>query len=207
MKLGIAPGLPVALAAAATHAHEADRPHAEAAATASSARVRFTAAGQLIVPAAVQRRLGIRAAPMEAATVETVQMPGEVLAHPDSPGRVLSPLAGRIEPAAGGRSWPLADQAVKSGETLAILHPQISAAERAKRGAALALIDQRLNVARINVGRMRTQADAMECLSVEDNIYLEQAEAELATQQRLRALAVESLESRIALRARGPDPC
>lgn len=205
MKVGIGWGVLLLLAAPSTRAHEAGWPHAEPAAAAVSTRPRLSAGGQLTVPEAVQRLLGIRTAPVEAATADTLELTGEVLAHPDSAGVIRAPLAGRIEPAAGGQPWPLPGQRVHAGQTLAILVPQISEQEQARRRAALALIDQRLNVARINAGRMRTQAEAMDGVA-EGNIYLEQAEAELATQQRLRALAVESLEARIPLRAAVSGP-
>lgn len=191
--------LAFALTAPAAWAHEAGPPHHEPAIADSTTRPQLTSNGQLRVPKPVQRLLGIRTALVEADESITLESPGEVLAHPDSVGIVQSPQAGRIE--SPDPIWRLPGQTVQAGDTLAHLRPQMSAQERAKRRATLALIEQRLNVARINRGRMRTQADAIDGAPVEGNIYLEQAEAEFATQERLRTLAVEGLEGQIRLRA------
>ncbi|MGQ0699201.1 MAG: HlyD family efflux transporter periplasmic adaptor subunit [Panacagrimonas sp.] len=190
--------LALVLVTTTARSHEEGPPHHEPAAV-SATRPQLTPEGQLLVPKPVQRLLGIRTAVVEASPLDAMELLGEVLAHPDVQGVVQSPQTGRIEVSDPG--WRLAGQAVKAGDTLAVLRPQMSERERARRRAALALIEQRLNVARINVGRMRTQADAVDGAPVEGNIYLEQAEAEFTTQERLHALAIEGLEGKLRLRA------
>jgi hypothetical protein len=78
---------------------------------------------------------------------------------------------------------------------------KVPSPDLAQRRSALALTEQKLQLARVNAGRMRLQAQASGAVQPSDNIYLEQAESELATQERLQGLGRESLDGRVALRA------
>lgn len=185
-------------------AHESGPAHHDGAPTAASAsngeRPRRVSPDRLYVPKSVQHHLGLRTQPFASSTTHTTSRLGEVLAHPDAPGAVGVPEPGRLERAAGS-AWPVPGQVVRAGQPLAVLVPLMSDRERAQRRAALALVEQKLHLARVNVGRMRLQAESRGDAPVGDNLYLEQAEAELATQERIAALAHEGLKGHVVLRA------
>lgn len=186
----------------AAFAHEAGEPnhHARRGADAISAdRPYRLADGRLYVSKPVQHLLGLRTQVYRGTATEHSELLGEVMATSQSRGVISAPQPGRLEPRA--MRWPLAGQMVKSGEVLAVLRPQMTDRDRAQRRAALATIQQKLELARVNANRMRLQAQGAGDLVVRDNIYLEQAEAELATQERQFALASETLDGAVLLRA------
>ncbi|MCC2656344.1 MAG: HlyD family efflux transporter periplasmic adaptor subunit [Panacagrimonas sp.] len=192
-----------ALAGVAASAHESGPAHhagAPAATSADAQRPRRVGPDRLFVPKSVQHQLGLRTQPVADEATTRVTRLGEVLTHPDAPGAITAPEPGRLE-RADDAGWPVPGQVVRAGQTLAVLVPLMNERDRAQRRAALAVIDQKLNLARVNAARMRMQADARGGAPAADNLYLEQAEAELATQERIAALAREGLQGRVALRA------
>lgn len=201
----LATGLLIIVAAAS--AHESGPAHHAAGAIADDAeKPRRLGPDRLFVPKSVQHQLGLRTQPAAAAATATatatttITRLGEVLAHPDAPGAITAPEPGRLE-RADEEAWPVPGQVVRAGQTLAVLVPLMSERDRAQRRAALAVIEQKLQLARVNATRMRLQADARGGAPAADNLYLEQAEAELATQEHIAALAHEGLKGRVVLRA------
>lgn len=188
-------------AALTVTAHEAGPAHHPAADVAADAEMpRRLGPDRLYVPKSVQHRLGLRTRPAADDTTTVVTRLGEVLAHPDAPGAITAPEPGRLERPDDG-PWPVPGTRVRAGQTLAVLVPLMSERDRAQRRAALAVIEQKLQLARVNATRMRLQADARGGAPAAENLYLEQAEAELATQERMAALAREGLLERVHLRA------
>ena len=192
--------------ACAANAHDDGTPHHDApptpalpTATQSSDRPHRIDTNRLHVPKPVQHLLGIRTAVSDPSQTELLQFTGEVLPSPDAAGLIQAPQSGRLEMHA--TRWPLPGQVVKAGDALAVLIPSMSERERAQRRASLAVIEQKLNLARINASRLHLQADAGGSVPATENVYLEQADAELATQQRLQRLAQDTIGGRVILRA------
>lgn len=183
----------------AAYAHDEGPAHHGAVATNSPDRPHRTPDGRLFLPKPMQHRLGIRTASAVDTPSPTLRLLGEVVSHPDAPGAVTAPEAGRLERAGAG--WPVSGQRVKAGQELAVLRPLMSERERAQRRAALASIEQKRNLAKVNAERLQMQVGARSGAPVTENIYLEQAQTELATQERLLQLATEGLEGRVILRA------
>ncbi|HKY91641.1 MAG TPA: hypothetical protein VJM11_11410, partial [Nevskiaceae bacterium] len=174
----LVPGAPVRLIATRTAS-----PVAMPVSTASDAR-------RVTVTKPAQRLLGIRTQRTRDVPTRT-RTTGEIVSPPDHAAIVQAPEAGRLEEPSAG--WPLAGRTVARDQLLAILHPQMSAAERARRKASLAQVEQKLAVARINLERLRVQTQGGGA-PAGGNVYLDQAALEVETLTRLRALAVEGLE-------------
>lgn len=155
--------------------------------------------GQLFVPKAVQRSLQLRTAvAAETAAPEQLELLGEVLSDPESRGSLKAPQAGRLDTA---EAWPLPGQRVVKGQVLAWLLPVMVQAEDARRRSELALLEQKLEVAKVNSRRLSVQAAATGGIASVNNIYYEQAELERAALEHQLALARRSLAGRVALRA------
>lgn len=180
-------------------AHDEGPAHHGAVPAASAERPYRDAGGRLFVPKPLQHRLGIRTAPVVDEAIRTRSLVGEVVSHPDAPGVVTAPEPGRLEAAAGG--WPVSGQRVKAGQELAVLRPLMSERDRAQRRATLAGLEQKRQLAQVNYERMRLQSDARGQGPATENVFLEQAETELATQNRLHQLASQALQGRVVLRA------
>jgi biotin carboxyl carrier protein len=187
------------LAAGTTRAHDEGPPHREASSPTTPDRPGLTPDGRLFLPKTMQHRLGIRTQPASDGILATRRLTGEVIAHPDAPGVISAPEPGRLEAATSG--WPVSGQHVNAGDALAELLPLMSERDRAQRRAALAGIEQKRNLARVNNERMRLQSDSRGGIPASENTYLEQAQTDLATQERLYQLATESLQGRVVLRA------
>lgn len=170
-------------------------PSASAASPAPPDAAAAIATHRIVVPKPAQRLLGIRTTTV-AGGARTLHAAGEVLVPPDRAALVQAPEAGRLDAGPGG--WPLPGRKVEKDEVLAVLHPQMSAPDRARRQAALAQIEQRLSLAKINVQRLRVQVAGTETTG---NTYMEQAELDLETQTRLHAFAQEALDGSVPLRA------
>jgi hypothetical protein len=179
-------------------AHDAGPAHHDPASGTASDRPHQTADGNWIVSKAVQRLLGLRTEVIADVPRAQVELLGEVVADPDRRGALRAPQAGRLESVNG--SWPLPGRAVSAGEVLAVLRPTLTQRERAQRRATLVQIEQKLRLARINAGRLRVQAAGGGDMPATGNVYLEQAEAELAAQEQLQTLVRESIEGRVSLR-------
>lgn len=199
------------LVAATCQAHEGmvDRDEAPAAAPSSalapSDRPRCLPGGELYLPKAAQRALGIRTAPWSGtAADEPVSILATVQPQPAAVVAIAAPEPGRLEAASGiaGGAWPLPGRTVHAGEILAWLHPLISQRDAARRRAELAGLDQKLVLAELNVGRLKLQgavnANQKEATG---NIYLEEAVASRDALVSQRALVEQSLSDRVPVRA------
>ncbi|TDU31008.1 hypothetical protein DFR24_0366 [Panacagrimonas perspica] len=187
------------LLAGTVRAHDEGPAHHGAVPATVADRPHLGADGRLFVSKPLQHRLGIRTAAAADTGIQTQRLLGEVISHPDAPGVVTAPEPGRLE--AVGAGWPVSGQRVKAGQELAVLRPLMSERDRAQRRAALAGIEQKRHLATVNLERMRLQSDARGQAPATDNVFLEQAEAERATQDRLYQLASEALQGRVVLRA------
>lgn len=164
------------------------------------AKPHLLADGQLYVPKAVQHLLGVRTEVLGATPAATRQIvTGEIVADPISYGHITAQQAGGLEAPAQG--WPLPGAKVEAGETLAYLVPLMTARERAQRRAALAQVDEDMQISEINVERLKLQAEANGTLENAGNVYYEQALLELNGLKDKYRLESEALNSRVAVRA------
>ena len=108
--------------------------------------------GSLFVPKSVQRQLGIRTQPAKIGDLAaSVELNGQVIADPETGGRVQATFAGSIVP--GPRGMPLPGRKVAKGEVLAYLHPVSSAIERGNQKSQLAELEAQLSIADARVRR------------------------------------------------------
>ena len=209
MRAGIASGLGFGLgllvaASSAAHEGEVHRDETTAAAPLSSAalaeRPRRLPDGDLYLPKAAQRLLGIRTQIWSAAASVPVSLTAEVQVQPTAAVTLTAPEPGRLESA--GAAWPLPGRLVHGGDVLAWLHPQIAQRDAARRRAQVADLDQQLVIANLNVDRLSLQGAVNEDQKqATGNIYLEQAVAERDALQHERELVAQSLNERVPLRA------
>jgi cobalt-zinc-cadmium efflux system membrane fusion protein len=115
--LGLAAGLPMALAAPGAHGPNGEHLDAPGATVNASGLARLPD-GSVNVPKLAQRRMAVRTvlAP-ESEAAATVELPGRVITDPNASGRVQPVHGGRIEP--GPKGLPVAGQAVRRGDVLA----------------------------------------------------------------------------------------
>jgi cobalt-zinc-cadmium efflux system membrane fusion protein len=196
------------LVAAACFAHEGvvhrdEQSAVPLPAAALAERPRRLPDGELFLPKAAQRLLGIRTiAWSDAATSQTLSLLAEVQAQPAAAVTLTAPEPGRLE--AAQSAWPLPGQGLHAGQLLAWLRPLISQRDAARRRALVADLDQKLIIASLNVERLNMQSavnDDNQNKVATGNIYLEEAVAERDALQRQRELIAESLRDRIPLRA------
>ena len=103
------------------HDHDLERP--------AAAGTRRLADGSVFLPKSAQRQLGIRTRPLAMAAVPAVvELAGRVTMDPNAGGKVQAMLAGRITP--GPRGLPVPGQAVRRGEILAFVTPEIGSGQR-----------------------------------------------------------------------------
>lgn len=199
------------LVAANCQAHEGmlDRDEAPAAAPPSVLAVldrpRRMPDGELVLPKAAQRVLGIRTVPWSGAAADApVSILAAVQPQPAAVVAVAAPEPGRLEAASefAGGAWPLPGRTVHAGQILAWLRPLISQRDAARRRAELAGLDQKLVLAELNVGRLKLQgavnANQKEATG---NIYLEEAVAARDALVSQRALVAQSLSDRVPVHA------
>ena len=137
--------------------------------------------GRIFLPKASQRRLELRTATAQAGSwPRSRELLGQVVADPQSGGRVQAAQAGRIAPApAGAQGLPMPGQRVQRGQLLALLVPLQSSAEAA--------------------GRQAEQAE----LAVKSELAARQLERARALSATIPRREIESLEAELAsLRAR-----
>jgi hypothetical protein len=202
--LGFGLGLLV-VASSAAHEGEVHRDEAAVAAPLSAAalaeRPHRLPDGELYLPKAAQRLLGIRTQVWSTTAASVpVWLTAEVQAQPAAAVTITAPEPGRLESA--GAAWPLPGRLVRAGEVLAWLHPQIAQRDAARRRAQVADLDQQLVIANLNVDRLSLQGAVNEDQKqATGNIYLEQAVAERDALQHERELVAQSLNERVPLRA------
>lgn len=145
-----------------------------------------------------QRLLGITTVLASGAGAEEEGW-AEVIAQPALQAWVQAEQAGRLSAPAGG--WPLAGQPVQAGQVLARLAPLMSLAERSRRQAQLAALEQRRFIARVNVDRLQLQGQARQAPDDNARLYLQQAQAEAASIDDQIAFLQGSLQAGLDVRA------
>jgi membrane fusion protein, heavy metal efflux system len=134
--------------------------------------------GSVFLPKTSQRQLAVRTVVVdEKALPKTVELTGRVVADPNASGKVQPTQAGRIEP--GPRGLPRLGQAVRKGETLAIVRTTVGAIERANQVAQTAELQANLSLARQRVARL----EQLEGTVAQKDIDAARAEAASLTQR------------------------
>ena len=128
--------------------------HGDAAPAASSGNSpKRQADGSVFLPKPSQRQLELRTVTVEENSLpKTVELTGLVANDPNTGGKVQPTQAGRIE--AGPRGLPQLGQAVRKGETLAIVRASTAAIERANQVAQTAELKANLDQARKRLARL-----------------------------------------------------
>ena len=109
--------------------------------------------GGVQVPKRAQRSMGLRTVRTAAGQhATTLTLNARVVLDPRSAGLVQAPVAGRIEAPPSG--LPVAGQAVRRGQVLALVHPVLGAAERTAQQASLAELRASRQVAQRRVERL-----------------------------------------------------
>ncbi|WP_411886876.1 efflux RND transporter periplasmic adaptor subunit [Hydrocarboniphaga effusa] len=148
----------------------------------------------------LQRSLAITTLTIAADAKPTPQQAwGEIVSQPAGPGFVQAAQAGRLVAPATG--WPLPGDALRAGQTLALLEPVLDLAERSRREAQLAELTQRQFIAKINVDRLALQSQARMAADDKANLYFEEARAEARSLEEQIGFLRQSLQSRIEIRA------
>ena len=183
-----------AVSYAAPGAHGPNGEHLDNAAVASTSGLARLPDGSVNVPKLAQRRMVIRTVMAEAGEHPvTVELNGRTAIDPNAGGRVQAPFAGRIE--AGPQGLPVAGQAVRKGQILAILRPVASAAERGGQQAALA--DLKAN--RVLLEQRVKRLDALEGTVARKDVEAARAElASLAGREKAIASALGGAEQVVA---------
>lgn len=127
--------------------------HGDAAPVASGNSPKRQADGSVFLPKPTQRQLELRTVVAEEKSLpKSVELTGRVANDPNTGGRVQPTQAGRIE--AGPRGLPQLGQAVRKGETLAVVRASTAAIERANQVAQTAELKANLDQARKRVARL-----------------------------------------------------
>lgn len=150
--------------------------------------------GGVFLPKPTQRQLAVRSVVVEEkALPKTVELTGLVMADPNAGGKVQPTQAGRIEP--GPRGLPQLGQAVRKGETLAVLRASTAAIERANQVAQTAELKANLDQARKRVARL----EQLEGTVAQKDVDAARAEAD-SLAQRLAAVSgsVSATEALVA---------
>jgi cobalt-zinc-cadmium efflux system membrane fusion protein len=168
--------------------------HGEEAASAGGNSPKRQPDGSVFLPKPSQRQLGVRTVVTEEkALPKTVELTGRVVADPNAGGKVQPTQAGRIEP--GPRGLPQLGQAVRKGETLAVVRASNAAIERANQVAQTAELKANLDLARKRVARL----EQLEGTVAQKDIDAARAEAD-SLAQRLAAVgaSVNATEALVA---------
>lgn len=127
--------------------------HGDAAPVASGNSPKRQADGSVFLPKPTQRQLELRTVVAEEKSLpKSVELTGRVANDPNTGGRVQPTQAGRIE--AGPRGLPQLGQAVRKGETLAVVRASTAAIERANQVAQTAELKANLDQARKHLARL-----------------------------------------------------
>ncbi len=144
--------------------------------------------GSLFVPKPVQRQLGLRTqVARNADLVATVELNGQVIADPQTSGRVQAMFAGSVLP--GPKGMPTAGRKLAKGEVMAYLRPISGAMERGNQQASLAELEAQLAIAERKVQRFEQLEGAI------PQKEIEAARIEHAALQRRRAYVRASINS------------
>lgn len=109
--------------------------------------------GDLFVPKAVQRQLGIRTVRVEGGELSVgTELNGRVIAQPGAGGRVQATQAGSVVPA--GKAFPQPGQRVRRGQRLADLLPIVGSLELAGQRAQQAELAALVTLAERRVARL-----------------------------------------------------
>ena len=164
------------------------------AATGFSAVPQRLANGSLFVPKSVQRQLGIRTQPARIGDLAaSVELNGQVIADPETGGRVQATFAGSIVP--GPQGMPLPGRKVARGEVLAYLYPVSSAIERGNQKSQLAELEAQLSIADGRVRRFEQLEGAIPQKEIDT------ARIERKALQKRRAAISASIDTAEPLRA------
>jgi biotin carboxyl carrier protein len=150
--------------------------------------------GDLFVPMAVQRTLGVRTLVAEqTAAGVAISLNGRVIADPNAGGVVQPTTAGRVMPPPGG--FPALGARVSAGQILAYVEPAIEGADRAGLAQEAAAIETELATAQAQLARLERLEGVVPQREIE--------EARLAVQglERRRAATAGGRAPREALRA------
>lgn len=150
--------------------------------------------GDLFVPMAVQRTLGVRTVVAEqGAAAVAVSLNGRIIADPNAGGVVQPTTAGRVIQPPGG--FPGLGARVNAGQILAYVEPAIEGADRAGLAQEAAGIETELATARAQLARLERLEGVVPQREIED--------ARLSVQglERRRAATAGGRAPREALRA------
>lgn len=141
---------------AAPGAHGPNGEHLDApAAAATPSGLARLPDGSVNVPMLAQRRLEIRTQLIqEREAASTVELPGRVVMDPNAGGRVQTVVGGKVEP--GPNGLPVAGQAVRRGDVLAVIVHQAEPIAIANQQAQLAEIRASRKLAEQRVRRLES---------------------------------------------------
>ena len=150
--------------------------------------------GDLFVPKAVQRQLGIRTMPVKSGDLSvSIELNGRVIAQPGAGGRVQATQAGSV--VAVGKSFPQPGQQVHRGQRLADLLPIVSSLERGSQRSQQAELAAQLAIVQRRVARLEQLEGSVPAKDIES------ARIELAALQRRHAVVGASVDVAQPLRA------
>ena len=150
--------------------------------------------GSLLVPKAVQRRLGLRTIQVRSSTLSaSVELNGTVLADPATGGIIQAPFMGAVQP--GPKGMPIAGRKVIKGDILVYLRPVSSAIDRGNQQAQRAELDALITIAQQKLTRYEQIANTIPRQDI-DTVRIEYA----ALQKRRNAVAA-SIDEVLPLRA------
>ncbi len=174
--------------------------HAQAGATVANASTpHWLGESRLHVGKALQQRLALRTASADGSDGQrSISLSAEVLQHPATAGTLNAVEYGRIE---SDDTWPLAGQSVSKGQILGWLRPVLSVQQESERRRDLALLEQQLQLARINLDRLQVQVQASDGVLATNNVYYDEAVLDVAALKTRIEQANQALDQRTALRA------
>lgn len=172
------------------HDHAADN----APATALGSKPQRLPDGRVWLPKLSQRQLGVRTEVVKTGQYPLAQpLNGHVVSDPNRSAQVQSLLAGRLLPPAGG--FPLAGQAVRAGQTLALIEPTLGTADRLTLSAQAADLESRLRLDEQELQRVEAlgaSASRKEAETLKTGIAGLKAQLQALARARPRAEAITS---------------
>ncbi len=150
--------------------------------------------GSLFVPKQLQRQIGLRSQRVTIGSLSaTIELNGQVIADPETGGRVQATFAGSVVP--GPKGMPVPGRAVTRGEIVAYLQPVSSAIERGNQKAQQAELAGQLAIADARVRRLEELEGAVAQKEIEV------ARIERSTLRKRLAATSASIDSAVPLRA------